>query len=164
MPARYEQPHAMSRKMTQPGMSRFGLVPGVEKNKNNQTFRCFLLQKPLSLGLDIAGWSSLVARWAHNPKVGGSNPPPATKKGPHAEKLRAFFVFVQPVVLFGSMGGFVAPTTDLLQPGQSVSQISGSARRLLSPMLRDGRDEQFRSLPVPADADFCRTDWPHPIR
>src|ERR1700685_231094 len=27
----------------------------------------------------IAGWSSLVARWAHNPKVGGSNPPPATK-------------------------------------------------------------------------------------
>jgi hypothetical protein len=28
----------------------------------------------------IAGWSSLVARWAHNPKVGGSNPPPATNK------------------------------------------------------------------------------------
>jgi hypothetical protein len=26
-----------------------------------------------------AGWSSLVARWAHNPKVGGSNPSPATK-------------------------------------------------------------------------------------
>src|SRR5580692_12111198 len=25
-----------------------------------------------------AGWSSLVAQWAHNPKVGGSNPPPAT--------------------------------------------------------------------------------------
>ena len=27
-----------------------------------------------------AGWSSLVARRAHNPKVGGSNPPPATIK------------------------------------------------------------------------------------
>src|ERR1019366_8648236 len=27
----------------------------------------------------IAGWSSLVARWAHNPKVEGSNPSPATK-------------------------------------------------------------------------------------
>ena len=27
-----------------------------------------------------AGWSSLVARWAHNPKVGGSNPPPATNR------------------------------------------------------------------------------------
>src|SRR5690606_27122380 len=26
----------------------------------------------------IAGWSSLVARWAHNPKVAGSNPAPAT--------------------------------------------------------------------------------------
>ncbi len=26
----------------------------------------------------IAGWSSLVARWAHNPKVTGSNPVPAT--------------------------------------------------------------------------------------
>ena len=28
---------------------------------------------------DDAGWSSLVARWAHNPKVDGSNPSPATK-------------------------------------------------------------------------------------
>ncbi len=28
----------------------------------------------------VAGWSSLVARWAHNPKVVGSNPAPATKK------------------------------------------------------------------------------------
>ena len=29
-----------------------------------------------------AGWSSLVARRAHNPKVAGSNPAPATSKGP----------------------------------------------------------------------------------
>ena len=28
---------------------------------------------------NIAGWSSLVARWAHNPKVVGSNPAPATR-------------------------------------------------------------------------------------
>src|SRR5579863_1389770 len=27
----------------------------------------------------MAGWSSQVARWAHNPKVAGSNPAPATK-------------------------------------------------------------------------------------
>jgi hypothetical protein len=33
-----------------------------------------------------AGWSSLVARWAHNPKVGGSNPPPATKEFSEAVK------------------------------------------------------------------------------
>ena len=30
-------------------------------------------------GGDDAGWSSPVARWAHNPKVAGSNPAPATK-------------------------------------------------------------------------------------
>src|SRR5579871_4074749 len=35
-----------------------------------------------------AGWSSLVARWAHNPKVGGSNPPPATNLKLH--KTQAF--------------------------------------------------------------------------
>ncbi len=29
-----------------------------------------------------AGWSSLVARRAHNPKVAGSNPAPATKEIP----------------------------------------------------------------------------------
>ncbi len=28
----------------------------------------------------VAGWSSLVARWAHNPKVAGSNPAPATNE------------------------------------------------------------------------------------
>ncbi len=32
----------------------------------------------LRFPVSVAGWSSLVARWAHNPKVGGSNPPPAT--------------------------------------------------------------------------------------
>ncbi len=35
----------------------------------------------------IAGWSSLVARWAHNPKVAGSNPVPATKIKRHFEEL-----------------------------------------------------------------------------
>jgi hypothetical protein len=34
-------------------------------------------QGPYNL-FHIAGWSSLVARWAHNPKVDGSNPSPAT--------------------------------------------------------------------------------------
>ena len=36
-----------------------------------------------------AGWSSLVARWAHNPKVGGSNPPPATNS---TNNLAGFWV------------------------------------------------------------------------
>ena len=29
-------------------------------------------------GVTDAGWSSSVARWAHNPEVAGSNPAPAT--------------------------------------------------------------------------------------
>src|SRR5690348_13035314 len=34
---------------------------------------------PTYSGLTDAGWSSSVARWAHNPEVAGSNPAPATK-------------------------------------------------------------------------------------
>ena len=38
-----------------------------------------------------AGWSSPVARRAHNPKVGGSNPPPATKTPKKAESRDSAF-------------------------------------------------------------------------
>jgi hypothetical protein len=41
-----------------------------------------------------AGWSSLVARWAHNPKVGGSNPPPATNGVAGLDRLVTPSVFV----------------------------------------------------------------------
>ena len=41
----------------------------------------------------IAGWSSLVARRAHNPKVTGSNPVPATKFKPLRLKDFRGFVF-----------------------------------------------------------------------
>ncbi len=41
----------------------------------------------------IAGWSSLVARWAHNPKVGGSNPSPATVKT--LNFIEGFFIFIE---------------------------------------------------------------------
>jgi hypothetical protein len=42
--------------------------------------------------MDIAaGWSSSVARWAHNPEVAGSNPAPATKvKGRIRIRIRPF--------------------------------------------------------------------------
>ncbi len=45
---------------------------------------------------DAAGWSSLVARRAHNPKVVGSNPSPATKENPLSKPLFgvAFLVLV----------------------------------------------------------------------
>ena len=41
-----------------------------------------------------AGWSSLVARRAHNPKVSGSNPDPATNdfKGLYHLSVSPFFV------------------------------------------------------------------------
>ena len=40
-----------------------------------------------------AGWSSLVARRAHNPKVVGSNPAPATKiKSLTCENGQGFFI------------------------------------------------------------------------
>ncbi len=38
----------------------------------------------------VAGWSSLVARRAHNPKVVGSNPAPATILG--KPRLRGFLL------------------------------------------------------------------------
>ena len=41
---------------------------------------------------DIAGWSSLVARRAHNPEVVGSNPAPATKQFKYLRKRRYFFM------------------------------------------------------------------------
>ena len=42
----------------------------------------------------IAGWSSLVARRAHNPKVGGSNPSPATKNRKGLERGLFWFMGV----------------------------------------------------------------------
>ena len=42
--------------------------------------------------LKIAGWSSLVARWAHNPKVASSNLAPATTKKAFLLRQRGFFV------------------------------------------------------------------------
>src|SRR5437899_11499726 len=44
----------------------------------------------------LAGWSSLVARWAHNPKVEGSNPSPATNP---INRLRGFEAFFPPILL-----------------------------------------------------------------
>ena len=42
--------------------------------------------------MNIAGWSSLVARRAHNPKVVGSNPAPATLEASGTTKV-VFDVF-----------------------------------------------------------------------
>src|SRR6476620_12801975 len=40
-----------------------------------------------------AGWSSSVARWAHNPEVAGSNPAPATREnGPQTRSEGRYFL------------------------------------------------------------------------
>ena len=49
----------------------------------------------------IAGWSSLVARRAHNPKVVGSNPAPATNKA-LVVNHQGFSIFGIPVRFYGS--------------------------------------------------------------
>ena len=51
--------------------------------------------------IGAAGWSSLVARRAHNPKVAGSNPAPATRqnKGESVTYWFAFFVSILPKFL-----------------------------------------------------------------
>jgi hypothetical protein len=53
-------------------------------------------QVPKSLGERlVAGWSSLVARRAHNPKVVGSNPAPATN---YKNRLMAGFFMPAPFI------------------------------------------------------------------
>ena len=50
---------------------------GLENRQAGKTVQGF--ESLILLFLIIAGWSSLVARRAHNPKVVGSNPTPAIK-------------------------------------------------------------------------------------
>jgi hypothetical protein len=42
--------------------------------------------------ITIAGWSSPVARRAHNPKARGSNPLPATNKIKGLQRCKPFFI------------------------------------------------------------------------
>jgi hypothetical protein len=51
---------------------------------------------------DVAGWSSLVARWAHNPKVEGSNPSPATNPKLHQFNTLLVVSAVRDVCAFGA--------------------------------------------------------------
>ena len=60
--------------------------------------RNYMVKKVLGTAAPIrytanAGWSSLVARWAHNPKVAGSNPAPATM-GTFRDDRKVPFLFL----------------------------------------------------------------------
>ena len=70
----------------------------------------------------VAGWSSPVARRAHNPKVAGSNPAPATK--PSGAPVRAPFLFL------ASTGSSGAPRARRARRRVSRPRPSGS--RLLT--------------------------------
>jgi hypothetical protein len=55
---------------------------GLENRQGCQSprgFESLFLRHIYFINIIIAGWSSPVARRAHNPKVAGSNPVPATK-------------------------------------------------------------------------------------
>jgi hypothetical protein len=51
------------------------IIKGCYKNNSLTNKGDNVVKSPI---FNIAGWSSPVARWAHNPKVRGSNPLPAT--------------------------------------------------------------------------------------
>ena len=63
-------------------MARFGNLQWLYDGKmlKYEPYQTLTIAKTRA-SIAIAGWSSLVARWAHNPKVAGSNPVPATN--PH---------------------------------------------------------------------------------
>ena len=71
----------------------------------------------------IAGWSSLVARRAHNPKVVGSNPAPATKAYRRSEAYRSraclFSVMMRNLHAHGAVGTDGAPNNLRLRSCQS---------------------------------------------
>src|SRR5438477_9428910 len=88
-----------------------------------------------------AGWSSLVARRAHNPKVAGSNPAPAIaadqgvglaralqtgRPGPRRPSVRAAFVVGLPGLNLraGEPGGFG------VHAGRSIARAEPKAGRL----------------------------------
>ena len=68
-----------------------------------------------------AGWSSSVARRAHNPEVRGSNPLPATKKNTH----RSMSVFLERLRHWGFFGW----GANSKRPTQGVSRGRGGRPR-----------------------------------
>ena len=79
-----------------------------EVEKSAQGFESLFLRHLFN----IAGWSNLVARWAHNPEVVGSNPAPATMvrwcSGYHARlsrgRSRVQVPYEPPLWLHSSVG------------------------------------------------------------
>ena len=67
---------------------------GLENRQACKSVRGF--ESHILLYIIVAGWSSSVARRAHNPKVVGSNPAPATRKFRHLwnHNHKCLFIFL----------------------------------------------------------------------
>ncbi len=78
-----------------------------------------------------AGWSSLVARRAHNPKVVGSNPAPATNT---MNTLTGVFLFLRP----GHGSAMPQPLTDRI-PRRQSDALSTCLRQCSSFLADDAR-------------------------
>src|ERR1700761_5241555 len=78
-----------------------------------------------------AGWSSSVARWAHNPKVAGSNPAPATSTShqvlAHRAAGKAVSLMNSPGVILWTSGPLAQWPVAQLAERLSVKQdVAGS--------------------------------------
>ena len=89
-----------------------------------------------------AGWSSSVARWAHNPEVAGSNPVPATENEEGVPSGGAFFVSCPDPRRRGSARRVPRGTPSLVAP---------SARRVDHPaqLAEEPRDHRELVIVVP---------------
>ena len=105
--------HADRRERERTGLLALGVFPGgswisARGCSASPSLPCGPSEGPVScLALSGAGWSSLVARRAHNPKVVGSNPTPATKQicwGAPATRMRACSALWPVAQLHGGLG------------------------------------------------------------
>ena len=104
-----------------------------------------------------AGWSSSVARWAHNPEVAGSNPVPATHS-------------LKPGSLLGEPGlsAFPAPGPDLPTSGggqrEAIRDDCGARARAggrRQPVTWGALNDAFRA-PLVSGLALPRDEKPHP--
>src|SRR6478752_4267990 len=93
-----------------------------------------------TLRLPDARWSSLVARRAHNPKVGGSNPPRATTEPRNRERLDSAVLFCAVVPRYQRW----APCSSEARPrsAQALDGDSGSELRKLSEIVLIAGDDE----------------------
>ncbi len=106
--------------------------------------------------LPDAGWSSLVARWAHNPKVASSNLAPATNYDPGPASPPGPFVSLRALILreMAADRPAPAPPADLAPQDVVLRFLESTGRpseaRLYLDLFRARPREQFAALAVDA--------------